>query len=109
MAPASASVSAWPCVPDMHEHVAEEAPDLRPVAGVVDQGALHEVGLVRLQDPLVQHDAVTHEHDDLQEGSCCQCLQYHNSAIETMLLLVVGLFFVSILQFLSIFYVKKIS
>lgn len=57
------------CVPDVHEHVAEETPDLRPVAGVIDQGALHEVGLVRLQHPLVQHDPVAHEHDDLQEGN----------------------------------------
>lgn len=33
---------------------------------MVHQGALHEVGLIRLQDPLVQHDAVAHEHDNLQ-------------------------------------------
>lgn len=50
----------------MHKHVAEEAPHLCAVAGVVHQGALHEVGLIRLQDPLVQHDAVAHEHDNLQ-------------------------------------------
>lgn len=53
-------------LPDVHEHVAEEAPHLGAVAGVVDQGALHEVGLVGLQDPLVQHDAVAHEDDNLQ-------------------------------------------
>lgn len=59
-------------LPDVHEHVAEEAPHLCTVAGVVDQGALHEVGLVGLQDPLVQHDAVAHEDDDLQAdtGDC---------------------------------------
>lgn len=49
----------------MHEHVAKEAPDLVAVSGVVHQGALHEVWLVRLQHPLIQHDAITHEHDDL--------------------------------------------
>lgn len=53
-------------LPDVHKHVAEEAPHLCAVAGVVHQGALHEVGLIRLQDPLVQHDAVAHEHDNLQ-------------------------------------------
>lgn len=52
-------------VPDVHEHVAEEAPHLSTVARVVHQGALHEVGLVGLQHPLVEHDAVAHEHDDL--------------------------------------------
>lgn len=53
-------------LPDVHKHVTEEAPHLCAVAGVVHQGALHEVGLIRLQDPLVQHDAVAHEHDNLQ-------------------------------------------
>lgn len=53
-------------LPDVHEHVAEEAPHLGAVAGVVDQGAFHEVGLVGLQDPLVQHDAVAHEDNNLQ-------------------------------------------
>lgn len=53
-------------LPDVHEHVAEEAPHLCAVAGMVDQGALHEVGLVGLQDPLVQHDSVAHEDDNLQ-------------------------------------------
>lgn len=53
-------------LPDVHEHVAEEAPHLGAVAGVVDQGALHEVRLVRLQNPLVQHDAIAHEHNDLR-------------------------------------------
>lgn len=59
-------------LPDVHEHVAEEAPHLCAVAGVVDQGALHEVGLVGLQDPLVQHDAVAHEDNNLQSdvGDC---------------------------------------
>lgn len=37
----------------MHEHVAEEAPHLCAVAGVVHQGALHEVRLIGLQHPLV--------------------------------------------------------
>lgn len=40
-------------VPDVHEHVAEEAPHLCTVAGMVDQGALHEVRLIGLQHPLV--------------------------------------------------------
>lgn len=40
-------------LPDVHEHVAEETPHLCTVAGVVDQGALHEVRLIGLQDPLV--------------------------------------------------------
>lgn len=52
-------------LPNMHEHVAEEAPHLGTVARVVDQGALHEVRLVCLQNPLVQHDPITHEHNDL--------------------------------------------
>lgn len=43
----------WRFVPNMHEHVAEEAPHLCTVAGVVDQGALHEVRLIGLQHPLV--------------------------------------------------------
>lgn len=51
----------------MHEHVAEEAPHLCTVAGVVDQGALHEVRLIGLQHPLVQHDAIAHEDDNLQQ------------------------------------------
>lgn len=38
------------------------------MAGVVDQGALHEVGLIGLQHPLVQHDPVAHEHYDLQKN-----------------------------------------
>lgn len=61
--------SAGMLLPDVHEHVAEEAPHLSTVAGVVDQGALHEVGLVGLQDPLVQHDAVAHEDDNLQSDT----------------------------------------
>lgn len=52
----------------MHEHVAEETPDLCSMTGVVDQRALHEVWLVRLQDPLVEHDAITHEHNNLQHN-----------------------------------------
>lgn len=71
-------------LPDVHEHVAEEAPHLCAVAGVVDQGALHEVGLVGLQDPLVQHDAVAHEDDNLQSdtgdrpwGWNCKTLKRH--------------------------------
>lgn len=40
-------------VPDMHEHVAEEAPHLCTVAGVIDQRALHEVRLIGLQHPLI--------------------------------------------------------
>lgn len=40
-------------VPNVHEHVAEEAPHLCAVAWMVDQGALHEVGLIGLQYPLV--------------------------------------------------------
>lgn len=52
----------------MHEHVAEEAPHLRSMAGMVDQGALHEVGLIGLQHPLVQHDPIAHEHYDLQKN-----------------------------------------
>lgn len=61
-------VSVWerPYSPDVHEHVAEETPDLCPVAGMVDQWALHEVRLIGLQHPLVQHDPVAHEHDDLR-------------------------------------------
>lgn len=55
-------------VPNVHEHVAEETPDLCSMTGVVDQRALHEVRLVCLQDPLVEHDAVTHEHNDLQHN-----------------------------------------
>lgn len=54
-------------LPNVHEHVAEEAPHLCTVAGMVDQRALHEVGLIGLQYPLVQHDAIAHEHDDLQQ------------------------------------------
>lgn len=50
----------------MHEHVAEEAPDLCSMTRVVDQRALHEVRLVGLQNPLVEHDAITHEHNNLQ-------------------------------------------
>lgn len=37
----------------MHEHVAEEAPHLCTVAGMIDQGAFHEVGLIGLQYPLI--------------------------------------------------------
>lgn len=59
-------------VPNVHEHVAEEAPHLRAVAGVVDQGALHEVGLIGLQYPLVEHDAVAHKHNDLQKTQTCK-------------------------------------
>lgn len=51
----------------MHKHVAEEAPHLCAVAGMVDERALHKVGLVGLQNPLVEHDAVTHKHDNLQD------------------------------------------
>lgn len=43
----------WRLVPNVHEHVAEEAPHLRSVAGMVDQRALHEVRLIGLQYPLV--------------------------------------------------------
>lgn len=71
------------CVPDVHEHVAEETPDLRPVAGMVDQGALHEVGLVGLQHPLVQHDPVAHEHDDLPERNSLSALDRRWAAFLT--------------------------
>lgn len=54
-------------LPYVHEHVAEEPPHLRPVTRVIDQGALHEVGLVGLQHPLIQHDTVAEEHNDLWE------------------------------------------
>lgn len=52
-------------LPNVHEHVAEETPHLEAVSGMVHQGALHEVWLVCLQYPLIQHDAVAHEHNDL--------------------------------------------
>lgn len=53
-------------IPNMHEHVAEETPHLGSVAGMVNQWAFHEVRLICLQNPLVEHDAVTHEHNNLQ-------------------------------------------
>ena len=52
-------------LPHVHEHVGEEAPGACPVPGVVDQGALHVLGVVGLQHPLVQPGPVAEEHNDL--------------------------------------------
>lgn len=52
-------------LPHVHEHVGEEAPGACPVPGVVDEGALHVLGVVGLQHPLVQPGPVAEEHDDL--------------------------------------------
>lgn len=53
-------------LPNMHEHVAEEPPDLRAVSGVIHQRTLHEIRLVGLQHPFIEHHTVTHEHYDLE-------------------------------------------
>lgn len=52
----------------MHEHVGEEAPGARAVPWVVDQGALHVLGVVGLQHPLVQPGPIAEEHDDLHQS-----------------------------------------
>lgn len=62
----------WSCqtlvkfLPNMHEHVAEEPPDLCAVSGMIHQRTLHEIRLVGLQHPFIEHHAVTHEHYDLE-------------------------------------------
>lgn len=50
----------------MHEHVAEEPPDLCTVSGMIHQRTLHEIRLVGLQHPFIEHHAVTHKHYDLK-------------------------------------------
>lgn len=49
----------------MHEHVREEAPGAGTVPRVVHEGALHVLGVVGLQHPLVEAGPVAQEHDDL--------------------------------------------
>lgn len=56
-----------PHSPDVHEHVGEEAPGSSSVAGVVHEGALHVLGVVGLQHPLVEACPIAQEHDDLGE------------------------------------------
>lgn len=72
-------------VPNVHKHVAEEAPHLCTVARVVHQGALHEVRLIGLQYPLVQHDAVAHEHNNLWHRTKPkgQCWCSHHTLVKT--------------------------
>lgn len=52
-------------LPDMHEHVGEEAPGPSTVSWVIDQRALHVFGVVGLEHPLVEPCPVAQEHDDL--------------------------------------------
>ncbi len=54
-------------LPNMHEHIAEEPPDLCSVSGMIHQRTLHEIWLVRLQHPFIEHHAVRHKHYDLKQ------------------------------------------
>lgn len=51
----------------MHEHIAEEPPDLCAVSRMIHQRTLHEIWLVGLQHPFIEHHAVTHKHYDLKQ------------------------------------------
>lgn len=72
-------------LPNVHEHVAEETPHLEAVSGMVHQGALHEVWLVCLQYPLIQHDAVAHEHNDLTGEATHALGSYPRLFIQTLI------------------------
>lgn len=54
-------------LPNMHEHIAEEPPDLCSVSGMIHQRTLHEIWLVGLKHPFIEHHAVTHKHYDLKQ------------------------------------------
>lgn len=52
-------------LPNMHEHVGEEAPGASAVSRVIHQRALHVFRVVGLEHPLVETCPVAQEHDDL--------------------------------------------
>lgn len=52
-------------LPNMHEHVGEEAPGASAVSWVIHQRALHVFRVVGLKHPLVETCPVAQEHDDL--------------------------------------------
>lgn len=58
-----------PHSPDVHEHVGKKAPGPSSVARVVHKGALHVLGVVGLQHPLVEAGPIAQEHNDLGEMS----------------------------------------
>lgn len=55
--------------PNVHEHVGEEAPGAGTVPRVVHEGALHVLGVVGLQHPLVEAGPVAQEHDDQRRST----------------------------------------